>query len=254
MKIGFDSLGLQSEINGLKAIDRHKGSRHAYLKDVDDGLVGNLQFSFYVMRYVKGTKFDVFIQEQGADWVYMIGYHILQRLMELHRQGWVFGDLKDGNVLIARYGQAELIDYGGVTKKGQAVKQFTELYDRGYWNLGSRKADESYDIFAFAMLVMRGLDTSNRLGEAGEILPQHRNWNYLQEHVQRMALSDPAKHFLQQALQGQISSSRQALQQWKRLLREAEQSTPAIPVQPWLKGFFAVSMLLFGATVFLLFL
>ena len=41
--------------------------------------------------------------------------------------------------------------------KGRAIKEFTEFYDRGYWGLGSRKADPAYDLFAVAMIMINAV-------------------------------------------------------------------------------------------------
>ena len=81
--------------------------------------------------------------------------HLLKKLTYLHANGFVFGDIKMENILVSDYGAVELIDFGGVTQKGRAVKQFTEIYDRGYWGAGTSIADEAYDIFAFAILFMQ---------------------------------------------------------------------------------------------------
>src|SRR5699024_6538628 len=37
---------------------------------------------------------------------------------------------------------------------GRAIKEYTEFYDRGYWGLGSRKAEPSYDLFALVMVFL----------------------------------------------------------------------------------------------------
>lgn len=253
MKIGFNSLDHQSEMNVLKAIDDKAMRRPLYLVDVDDGYDGQNLFSFYVMRYVKGKKMDIFMKEKGLDWLYIVGYHLLTRLTELHAQEWIFGDLKNDNVLVSEYGEVELIDFGGVSKKGQAVKQFTEVYDRGYWNLGSRKSDEAYDLFAFAILVMAALDTRNNFTDRTQILPQHRNMEYLQERLENIHMEAPIKQFLQEVLQGKWSTTSLALQHWKTLLIKAGKGVHVKPNRPWLKGMFAASLLLFSATVYMIF-
>ena len=46
------------------------------------------------------------------------------------------------------------IDVGGTTIQGRAIKEFTEFYDRGYWGLGTRKAEPSYDLFAVGMILI----------------------------------------------------------------------------------------------------
>ena len=74
--------------------------------------------------------------------------------------------------LVADYGRPELVDYGGATAFGKGVRQFTEIYDRGYWNAGSRTADAGYDLFSFAVLCIQ-LHEGRRLAQlSAGLLPQ----------------------------------------------------------------------------------
>src|SRR5690606_32927785 len=73
----------------------------------------------------------------------------------LHKQGWVFGDLKPDNLIITGPPiRIRCIDVGGTTAIGRAIKEYTEFYDRGYWGLGTRRAEPSYDLFAIAMIMI----------------------------------------------------------------------------------------------------
>ena len=65
-------------------------------------------------------------------------------------------------MIVSNYGDVDLIDFGGVTPKGRAIKQLTEVYDRGFWNMGERVAEESYDLFSFAILLLKSLDQRKR--------------------------------------------------------------------------------------------
>ena len=79
----------------------------------------------------------------------------LNDLDKLHENGWVFGDLKPENLIVTGPPpRIRCIDVGGTTMQGRAIKEFTEFYDRGYWGLGSRKAEPSYDLFAVAMIMI----------------------------------------------------------------------------------------------------
>ncbi|WP_217349575.1 phosphoribosylaminoimidazolesuccinocarboxamide synthase [Herbaspirillum sp. VT-16-41] len=73
----------------------------------------------------------------------------------MHKAGWVFGDLKPDNLIVTGPpSKIRSIDVGGTTIQGRAIKEFTEFYDRGYWGLGTRKADPAYDLFAAAMIII----------------------------------------------------------------------------------------------------
>src|SRR5690606_6074222 len=128
----------------------------------------------YVMKYVKGIHPQLYLHKHGMDWFGLVQYGVLKKLVGLHRRQYTFGDLKTDTVLVSEYGKIDLIDYGGVTEKGRSVRQFTEVYDRGFWNAGSRKADEAYDLFPFAVLCLHLSDTRIRFAEFGVSVPQNR--------------------------------------------------------------------------------
>ena len=119
--MGLDAVDLQSEINVLQSIAKQKQHGHEpFLFDVDD-LYGpdGKEYPFYIMRYVLGSTLDDYLKQQGSEWFPLVGLNLLGKLAKLHQAGWVFGDLKVENVLVADYGHVELVDYGGVTAVGQ---------------------------------------------------------------------------------------------------------------------------------------
>lgn len=252
IKVGYDPLDLQSEINVLKSLCR-SNRRNDFFMDADDFAYNGQTYPFYVMKFIQGTRFDEFLQTHGKDWLYITGYRLLSKLNGLHRQGWIFGDLKNENVLVAGYGHIELIDYGGVTQTGRSIKQFTEFYDRGFWNAGLRTADEGYDLFSFAVLILQMGEDQKRLERLRDQLPQSRSVEDLLEFARSSPRCAPVVPFLAKALQGRYASSDQALEEWRELMLKAEAKWALIPRIPWLKGFFIASLILFISTlVFLL--
>jgi len=127
-----------------------------YLLDVDDWVKNqNERYSFYVMEYIRGESLPNFIKQKGSAWVGVFMLQLLDDLDKLHQSGWVFGDLKTENLLIAKSpARIRWIDVGGTTKVGRAIKEYTEFYDRGYWGLGSRRAEASYDLFSLVMVFL----------------------------------------------------------------------------------------------------
>ena len=262
LKMGFDPIDLQSEINVLKSFQlqrNHEALRQSgipsYLKDVDDYAVRGRDIPFYVMRYVRGEALHHFIRRQGTDWTLLVGLRLLQRLAQLHQAGWVFGDLKPQNVLVSDYGHVELIDYGGVTSIGRSVKQFTEWYDRGFWNAGSRTADATYDVFAYALLMIHILEADVLKSLAADGLPQLRNVNQLVLLVEKSERLSPFRGWIIEALQGRFKNVDHAAKSWKELMarptkvgRRSRRSTPR-----WLKNAFALSViLLIGVLIYAL--
>nr|WP_284140755.1 protein kinase family protein [Virgibacillus sp. LDC-1] len=157
LKISDKSASMTTEVNVLKSLGKVQGNRLGpSLLDVDDWInpIGQ-KYTFYVMEYIKGEAVRPFIQQNGNEWIGVFMLQLLDDLEKLHKSGWVFGDLKLENLLItASPTRIRWIDVGGTTLIGRAIKEYTEFYDRGYWGLGSRRAEPSYDLFAFVMVIL----------------------------------------------------------------------------------------------------
>ena len=158
LKISENSMSITSEVNVLKHFSKVQGSALGpSLLDVDDWVKPGTSHPvpFYVMEYVNGEGFITFIEKRGQEWIGILSLQLLADLERLHQAGWVFGDLKPDNLLvIGPPPKVRWLDVGGTTVQGRAIKEFTEFYDRGYWGLGSRKAEPSYDLFAVAMIMI----------------------------------------------------------------------------------------------------
>ncbi|OCA80689.1 serine/threonine protein kinase [Bacillus sp. FJAT-27225] len=154
LKISNDGFTITSEVNVLKSFAKARGTALGpSLLDVDDWKSPEGLVSFYVMEFIEGPGFDEFIAGKGAEWVEVLFLQLLTDLDLLHQNGWVFGDLKPENLIIAGPpSRIRCVDVGGTTMAGRAIKEYTEFFDRGYWGMGSRKAEPSYDLFAASMV------------------------------------------------------------------------------------------------------
>ncbi len=247
MKIGLDTLALQSEMNGLRAL-RLDAECPFFIESDDFELAGHT-YTFYIMRYIEGESLRTYLQTFGTDWLPVLGLRILRRLQLIHQKGYIFGDLKSENMLVSDFGRLELIDYGGLTKKGQAIRQFTEKYDRGHWRLGSRVAEESYDIFAFAILCLESL-APNSFEHWYKKNATCRNFSTLLHFIENEPQTLPYRQFFSLALKGKLKTSSAALEVWRRIART--KYTVSVPKMRgrWLKIMFASSILLFVCTIF----
>ncbi|MET3700076.1 serine/threonine-protein kinase [Bacillus oleivorans] len=156
IKLSTETSIVASEVNVLKALAKVQGSTLGpSLYDVDDWEVRGISIPFYTMEYIKGKDMIGFIQERGSSWIMVLIIQLLNDLHELHQLGWVFGDLKPENLMVSGPPpRIRCVDVGGTTQIGRSIKEFTEFYDRGYWGLGSRKAEPSYDLFAVVMVIL----------------------------------------------------------------------------------------------------
>nr|WP_156283392.1 serine/threonine protein kinase [Paenibacillus sp. NEAU-GSW1] len=260
MKVGADAVDLQSEINVLQALAKQGGqsggqsaAKEPFLIDVDD-LLGpdGREYSFYIMRYVRGVTLSDYLSQNGAEWFPLVGLNLLNKLALLHKKGWVFGDLKVENVLVADYGYVELVDYGGVTATGKGIRQFTEIYDRGYWNAGSRSADAKYDLFSFAVLCLQLLEPK-RLQQLSAGLPQNRSIEELLQVARESETLRPVSGWMQRALTGDFWDAAQGAEAWRLLLHRKDTRRRKSETPGWLKGLAALSAVLLGISIFWLF-
>jgi serine/threonine protein kinase len=251
LKIGFSSSDLQSEINLLKKLEPQAGQRSFFL-EADDFINGGDLFSFYVMQYIKGISLSAFIEQKGLDWLYLTGYYLLLQLSNIHMRGFAFCDVKPSNTVVSAFGHVELIDYGGASPFGKSVRQFTEIYDRGYWNCGSRTADSGYDLFAFTILFMQLADAALP-GKEQVTLPQNRSRAELHQAIEDSKSCRPIAPVLHGMVDGKYVDSRKALEDWRRRMH----TIGLIPLKeihiPWLKGFAIASALLLAVSLFVTF-
>lgn len=158
IKLSDNSMSITSEVNVLRHFSKvQESTLGPSLLDVDDWYRSDFgkTVPFYVMEYVKGESFLNFINGRGIEWSGILCSQLLFDLDRLHSAGWVFGDLKPENLLVTGPPpKVRWLDVGGVTVQGRSIKEFTEFFDRGYWGMGTRVAEPSYDLFAVAMIMI----------------------------------------------------------------------------------------------------
>ncbi|AJY74949.1 protein kinase domain-containing protein [Paenibacillus beijingensis] len=255
LKVGSSAVDLQSEVNVLQSLAgqqlRRRDAGEPFLIDVDDLQARDgREYPFYVMKYVKGVKLSDYLRAERREWFPVVGCNLLKRLWELHRAGWAFGDLKMENVLVADYGRVELVDYGGVTEFGKGVRQFTEIYDRGFWNAGSRSADAAYDLFSFAVLCVQ-LHEGRRLQQLSAAqLPQTRSPEELLKLVQANPTLKPFSGWISRAIAGGFRDTGEAVSAWQAVMHRIGTYHNSQPAPRWMKGLFVACALALGATVY----
>lgn len=205
LKVSEQNTSITIEVNVLRALQKVQGNHLGpSLYDVDDWVNPHGKtYSFYVMEYIRGMRMDRFIHTHGSIWIGPFLLQLLHDLEGLHRAGWVFGDLKLDNLLIETHPpRIRLIDVGGTTQKGRAIKEYTEFYDRGYWGLGSRKAEPSYDLFALVMVCLH-VFYPKRFDHRGDSLP------FLRKKITSIRALVPYQACFDKALQGTYKTSTQ---------------------------------------------
>ncbi|MFC4403591.1 protein kinase domain-containing protein [Gracilibacillus xinjiangensis] len=205
LKVSKQSHSVTSEVNVLKAFKKVQGhTLGPSLIDVDDYISPNgYVYSFYVMEYISGDDLPSFINRNGQEWLFTLLISFAKDLQVLHEQGYVFGDLKIDNLIVSRKpAKLRWVDVGGTTIQGRSIKEYTEFYDRAYWQMGSRKADPGYDLFALAMVVLRIYYPNGFLKGANPKKTLHQK-------IQLAIHSQSLKQLLLKMINGEISEAEQ---------------------------------------------
>ncbi|MFT8872643.1 MAG: hypothetical protein ABF868_10145 [Sporolactobacillus sp.] len=156
VKLAKDRASLTAEVNVLKQFTRVTSPPLGpSVYDFDDWISPEGIISFCTMEYLNGISAADALLRRSFDWTVIFMIQLLRQLGELHHYGYIFADLKPENLIVMPVDhQVRCVDFGGATRIGRSVREYTEFYDRGYWGMGSRKADVGYDLFACAMILI----------------------------------------------------------------------------------------------------
>lgn len=190
VKIAKDPVSLTSEVRMMEKLSLLPGPPLGpSLYDFDDALIAGQKISFCAMEYLRGIPLSEALRIRSFEWAVVCMLQLLKSLERLHKNGYIFGDLKPDNIMFMDTEQAiRCLDFGGVTQIGRSVREYTEFYDRTYWGYGTRKADPEYDLFACAMMLIYaacGHRFEKHEGPAGQMtrLIRSRADLILYEHV-----------------------------------------------------------------------
>lgn len=158
MKISTDVASITHEHRILRFLNNCRGISGLPIvpkvMELDDFQVGGQVYHYIITQYCRGANLGKYSGGVSLYNAAVIGQQVAEFLTRLHDQGFVFGDLKPCNLVCDfKSGMVNIVDFGSVTIKGQALKQYTPGYDRLSWGAGTRIADESYDVFALGLLL-----------------------------------------------------------------------------------------------------
>lgn len=220
LKISEKQTSIMLEVNVLKQLKQVRGNHLGpALLDVDDWVAPNGKtFSFYVMEYIQGETLHSFFKKNGSGWLSVFMLQLLESLEKLHKSGWVFGDLKIDNLMVNPHPPSvRWIDVGGMTQIGRSIKEYTEFYDRGYWGLGSRRAEPSYDLFAFTMVFLE-LFYPRRFPR-----PENGRTKYLIKRIEQVKVLRPYRSVLKKAIVGKYTTSTEMKRDLERVILSLKQ-------------------------------
>lgn len=205
MKISTDLVAITHEHRILLYLNHQNkaGETEAIpaVYDLDDFQIGPKVFHFIIMQFCEGANLGKVRGRIGNKALCSIGLHTARFLMFLHTKGFVYGDLKPTNIVYDFSREATyIVDFGSVTAKGEAIKQYTPGYDRAGWHAGTRLADEQYDLFSLGIflttLVVGSLEGKSNQGLPGVL-------NLIQQRVKNQGL----RKIIMQTLTGRTWAS-----------------------------------------------
>lgn len=219
LKIGLDLYGLQSEMNALRilsgSIGDQSGRSIPTVYEAEDWEYMGIVYPFYTMPYVAGVPISFYARTHGTKALLRCGAKLLRSLRALHKSGWAFGDLKGDNVLVSADGEPALIDFGGAARFGCSVKQYSEMYDRGFWRAGGRTAEATYDLFAFAVLIVEAAGESSRLTACMKRVERRDQFGLL-TLIDGCSGLRPVAHCLKKMIRGEYARAEDALSEWEQ--------------------------------------
>lgn len=183
LKMSLTPMDISYEIQALQRLNQAQGRALGfYVFDTDDFLFMGDIYSFYVMPYEKGVSIKRFLPGRNKREYLLIFKKIIQALEVLHQAEWAYGDMKPEHIIIDPTNKKiSLIDFGGITKFNEGIRQYTDIYDRGNWKQGNRKADSHYDLYSVAMVfveivigrkkLMKTYNKSRSIKEVYDIIP-----------------------------------------------------------------------------------
>jgi serine/threonine-protein kinase len=259
LKIAKTRGSLISEANVLKELNR-LGDRtlapHCF--DLDDWITGSgKNISICAMELLRGKPLIDALPAKSFDWSVVYLIQLLGHLQKLHHSGYVFGDLKPENLMLTEQEQrVRCLDFGGATRMGRSIREYTEFYDRGYWGLGTRKAEPSYDLFACAMILIfsatgKRFEKSVRPGE--QLLQQIRASAELRPYQQILSRALTGKYQDAMQMRRELLHQVTAKKDDTRMRRLGRTGTDRVRNE-WLRALTAASLILAAYIVLVFFI
>lgn len=250
LKISQSYLSLNYEIDIMEKLNRVQGTNLGLkLFDIDDFVYNGYTYFFYIMPYEEGLSIKNYLDGKTAKEYLFIFKKLIRLLSLFHYNGWIFGDIKPEHILINQNTKKiTLIDYGGVTKLNEGVKQFTEIYDRGNWKMNNRKADAHYDLFSLSMVFVQ---ISLGINEFQKIYNQNRRISKVCDIIQNIESLKYLYPIIKGILLGRLNLPNDVLREIDKQNKSVDKK---IKNYNWINYLFTTSLFLFIVIVVIFFI
>ncbi|MDW7673168.1 MAG: protein kinase [Bacillota bacterium] len=169
LKLSKHVVSITKEYRMLLQLNKDKGLKNLKalpdVVDTDDCTMVDDLYRFIVLEYFDGNVLSSLLERKillEEKELVEIGISLGRVISCLHQRQLALGDLKPANLFYEKDKPLKIVDLGGVTPFGAEVEEYTPMFDRATWQMGTRIAEPSYDIFACCILLTL-LATGNRL-------------------------------------------------------------------------------------------
>lgn len=200
LKISTDIVSITKEYKFLKKFGDICQSPRVY--ELDDCNIEGKLFHFFIMEYIEGFTLKEAIKRKKLTLRSKISIVriLASMLKQINTEGYVYTDLKHENIMIDKEkGLIRLIDLGSIVRMGDTVKEYTAMYDRKSWGMGTRVADTSYQMFTIMILLITML-----LGN--DIEPGKDRLEDIFKKLRNMGLPEDLYQLMDRYLKGSITN------------------------------------------------
>lgn len=249
LKMSQDTINLSNEIRIAQRLNKTQGSNLGFsIFDIDDFAISGKNYTFYIMPYYKGLNIEQYLFGKSEKEYLLLFKKIINILVLIHKQGMIYGDLKPEHIVIDPVNKKiALIDFGGITKLGQGIRQYTEIYDRGSWRAGDRKADPHYDFFSLAMIFVQTGLGKNKLVK---IFKHSGRFNGIYDIIPKVNVLKPLSPIIKNIFRSHLTDPNEIINQIDKQLENLIQQKKA---NKWIDWAFILTLLLFIIMVILFF-
>ncbi|MBS4537578.1 protein kinase family protein [Clostridium sp. D2Q-11] len=153
LKSSEDLISLTKEYKMLNKFSYISAIPKAY--ELDDGYIQGKNIHFIIMEYIEGISLKKYLLNNiSIKKTLSIILIITEIFQQIYDSGYIYWDIKLENILVDRINMSiRVIDFGGVSKIGQSIKEYTPTYNIHCWRDKPYYDDKSL-IFSINMILI----------------------------------------------------------------------------------------------------
>ncbi|MGO1368160.1 MAG: protein kinase domain-containing protein [Senegalia sp. (in: firmicutes)] len=152
LKCSDDIRSITNEFNFLKNISFSFAPK---VYELDDGYINYVYKHFFIMEYIEGVDLKTyFTRENDIKKILAKILDLSTYLDEIYKSGYIYWDINISNIIIEKDTKSiKIIDFAGVSKVGQSIKEYTPSYNAQSF-LDKSYYDDRSLVFSINMLIV----------------------------------------------------------------------------------------------------